>query len=119
MPIRVLDPNLRAGWEPDTPITDSLVRRFLVNWTTSIEAQGMPLDELEIAVAAGHRPAARELRPEHRGQQLNDAGVLTDIGDYDSPSPVVVRRRDPVDGQGLSARWPDPAPECRAVGRDP
>jgi hypothetical protein len=43
MPIRLIDPNLPAGWEPDTPITDSLLRRFLVNWTTSIEAYGMPL----------------------------------------------------------------------------
>ena len=43
MPIRVLDPTLRAGWEPDTPVTDSLLRRFLVNWTLSIEAQGVPL----------------------------------------------------------------------------
>lgn len=43
MPIRLLDPTLRAGWEPDTPVTDSLLRRFLVNWTLSIEAQGLPL----------------------------------------------------------------------------
>src|SRR5207302_6963919 len=43
MPVTVLDPKLRAGWEPDTPVTDSLLRRFLVNWTTSIEAQGIPL----------------------------------------------------------------------------
>jgi hypothetical protein len=43
MPIRVLDPNLRTGWEPDTPITDSLLRRFLVNWTASIEAYGTSL----------------------------------------------------------------------------
>src|SRR5215470_10787919 len=43
MPIRIVDPSLRAGWEPDTPITDSLLRRFLVNWTTSIEASGIPL----------------------------------------------------------------------------
>jgi hypothetical protein len=43
MPIRILDPRLRAGWEPDTPITDSLLRRFLVNWTTSIEVCGIPL----------------------------------------------------------------------------
>jgi GNAT superfamily N-acetyltransferase len=42
MPITVLDPHLRAGWEPDTPIEDSLLRRFLVNWTASIEAQGVP-----------------------------------------------------------------------------
>ena len=26
MPIRTLDPHLRAGWEPDTPIEDSLLR---------------------------------------------------------------------------------------------
>src|SRR5260370_26392642 len=43
MPVVVLDPNLRAGWEPDTPVTDSLLRRFLVNWTVSIEAHGIPL----------------------------------------------------------------------------
>src|ERR671930_350795 len=43
MPVMVLDPNLRAGWEPDTPVTDSLLRRFLVNWTLGIEAQGLPL----------------------------------------------------------------------------
>jgi hypothetical protein len=43
MPIRVLDPTLRAGWEADTPTTDSLLRGFLVNWTLSIEAHGAPL----------------------------------------------------------------------------
>ena len=43
MPVMVLDPNVRAGWEPDTPLEDSLLRRFLVNWTASIEAHGLPL----------------------------------------------------------------------------
>jgi hypothetical protein len=43
MPVMVLDPKLRAGWEPDTPVEDSLLRRFLVNWTASIEAHGIPL----------------------------------------------------------------------------
>jgi GNAT superfamily N-acetyltransferase len=43
MPVTILDPNLPAGWEPDTPVTDSLLRRFLVNWTASIEAHGIPL----------------------------------------------------------------------------
>jgi hypothetical protein len=43
MPVIVLDPTLRAGWEPDTPVEDSLLRRFLVNWTASIEAHGTPL----------------------------------------------------------------------------
>src|SRR5688572_11105096 len=42
MPVTVLDPTLRAGWEPDTPVEDSLLRRFLANWTASIEAQGLP-----------------------------------------------------------------------------
>ena len=42
MPVTVLDPKLRAGSEPDTPVEDSLLRRFLVNWTASIEAHGMP-----------------------------------------------------------------------------
>src|SRR4051812_22067117 len=43
MPVMVPDPNLRAGWEPDTSVSDSLLRAFLVNWTLSIEAQGLPL----------------------------------------------------------------------------
>lgn len=43
MPVTILDPDLPAGWEPDTPVTDSLLRRFLVNWIASIEAHGMPL----------------------------------------------------------------------------
>jgi hypothetical protein len=42
MPVVVLDPTLRAGWEPDTPVEDSLLRRFLVNWTASIEAHALP-----------------------------------------------------------------------------
>ncbi|MGH2533625.1 MAG: GNAT family N-acetyltransferase [Thermomicrobiales bacterium] len=40
MPVMVLDPKLRAGWEPDTPVTDSLLRQFLVNWTAANEAPG-------------------------------------------------------------------------------
>jgi hypothetical protein len=43
MPITVIDPNLSAGWEPETPVSDSLLRRFLVNWTLSLEAHGLPL----------------------------------------------------------------------------
>jgi hypothetical protein len=42
MPVLILDPKLRAGWEPDTPVEDSLLRRFLVNWTASIDAHGLP-----------------------------------------------------------------------------
>jgi hypothetical protein len=60
MPIRTLDPDLRAGWETDTPVEDSLLRAFLVNWTLSIEAQGKPFsartlrrDDLA-AVDVGH-----------------------------------------------------------------
>lgn len=36
------DPPLLAGWEPDTPVDDTLLRRFLVNWTASIEAHAVP-----------------------------------------------------------------------------
>lgn len=42
MPVTVLDPNLRAGWEPDTPVNGSLLRQFLVNWTAAVEAGGLP-----------------------------------------------------------------------------
>jgi GNAT superfamily N-acetyltransferase len=43
MPVMVLDPKLCAGWEPETPVTDSLLRRFLLNWTMGLEAHGLPL----------------------------------------------------------------------------
>lgn len=43
MPVMVLDPQLRAGWEPDTPISDSLLRRFVINWTMTVEAEGLPV----------------------------------------------------------------------------
>jgi GNAT superfamily N-acetyltransferase len=60
MPIRTLDPHLRAGWELDTPVEDSLLRAFLVNWTLSIEAQGEPFNARTLwrdglaAVDVGH-----------------------------------------------------------------
>jgi hypothetical protein len=43
MPVSSIDPILRAGWEPDVPVEDSLLRRFIVNWTLSIEANGVPI----------------------------------------------------------------------------
>lgn len=43
MPVPILDPDRRAGWESDTPVTDSLLRRFIVNWTMAQEAHGVPL----------------------------------------------------------------------------
>lgn len=43
-PIRTLDPHPRAGWEPDTPVEDSLLRAFLVNWTLSVEAHERPFN---------------------------------------------------------------------------
>ena len=63
MPIRTLDPHLRAGWEPDTPVEDSLLRAFLVNWTLSIEAQGRPFNARmlrrdDLAAVDVGRPAA-------------------------------------------------------------
>jgi hypothetical protein len=60
MPIRTFDPHLRAGWEQDTPVEDSLLRAFLVNWTLSIEAQGKPFNARTLrrddlaAVDVGH-----------------------------------------------------------------
>src|SRR5262245_61299281 len=43
IPAIVSNPHLRAGWEPETPVTDSLLRRFLVNWTLGIEAHALSL----------------------------------------------------------------------------
>lgn len=37
------DSGVRGGWEPDVPVEDSLLRRFLANWTAAIEAHGVPL----------------------------------------------------------------------------
>lgn len=34
---------LRGGWEPDVPVEDSLLRRFLTNWTAAVEAHGVPM----------------------------------------------------------------------------
>jgi hypothetical protein len=53
MPVMILDPNLRAGWEPDTPVSDTLLRRFLSNqagWATtegrSVGARILQRDDL-------------------------------------------------------------------------
>jgi GNAT superfamily N-acetyltransferase len=53
MPVMILDPNLRAGWEPATPVSDTLLRRFLVNqagWATaegsSVGARILQRDDL-------------------------------------------------------------------------
>lgn len=43
MPVMLLDPNLRSGWEPDTSITGSLLHRFLTNWIAAVEVQGLAL----------------------------------------------------------------------------
>ena len=43
MPVMVIDPKLTAGWEPETLVTDSLLRRFNANWTLALEAHGIPL----------------------------------------------------------------------------
>lgn len=36
------DPTRREGWAPATPREDTLLRRFLANWTLGIEALGLP-----------------------------------------------------------------------------
>ena len=53
MPVKILDPNLRAGWEPETPVSDTLLRQFLANqagWATaegsSIGARILQRDDL-------------------------------------------------------------------------
>ena len=45
MPIHVFDPSKpeKAGWEPDVPAGDSLLRAFLLNWTGGIAAQAADL----------------------------------------------------------------------------
>src|SRR3954454_19072618 len=59
MPLPILDPNLRAGWEPDTPSSDSILRAFLTNWSNL---------------------AAREIAT-HGGQSLiRDDFVAFDVG---------------------------------------
>jgi Acetyltransferase (GNAT) domain len=39
MPLPILDSNLRVGWEPDTPSSDSIVRAFLTNWSNLTAAE--------------------------------------------------------------------------------
>jgi hypothetical protein len=60
--VPVIDPHLRAGWKPDTPVADSLLRRFLANWTASIEAHtlsmgGRVLRRDDLAAADLGRPS--------------------------------------------------------------
>lgn len=43
MSMMMLDPALTAGWEPGTPVTDTLLRRFLVNWKDAVESLGSSL----------------------------------------------------------------------------
>ena len=43
MSVAVPYPHLIAGWEPETPVMDSLQRRFIANWTAALEAHGIPL----------------------------------------------------------------------------
>ena len=45
MPLPILDSNMRVGWEPDTPSSDSILRAFLTNWSN--------LTETEIAAHGG------------------------------------------------------------------
>lgn len=71
------DPGMRAGWEPDTPPDDTLLRRFLLNWA---EATALPVERMGGRVLARHdvrvadlgRPSgfqnvAVALQPLHRG----------------------------------------------------
>ncbi len=37
------EPSLRTDWAPDTPVTDTYLRRFVSNWTAAVEAEGVPL----------------------------------------------------------------------------
>jgi hypothetical protein len=39
MPLPILDPNLRVGWEPDTPSSDSILRAFMTNWIKLAEVE--------------------------------------------------------------------------------
>jgi len=43
MPVKIFDPALRVGWEPDTPVGDTLLRRFVSNQTAWTAAQGEAL----------------------------------------------------------------------------
>jgi hypothetical protein len=39
MPITIIDPKLHAEWDPHTPASDTLLRRFLMNWVPSLESE--------------------------------------------------------------------------------
>ena len=62
------EPHQRTGWEADTPVEDTYLRRFLVNWTTGIEAHGVPaggrvLRRDDLAAVDIGRPAGGEAPP--------------------------------------------------------
>ncbi len=60
MPVMIFDPKLRAGWEPETPVSDTLLRRFLSNqaaWSTaegaSVGARILQRDDFH-SIDTGH-----------------------------------------------------------------
>jgi hypothetical protein len=103
VPVTILDPNLRAGWEPDTPVEDSLLRRFVVNWATTLDALGSTLgarrlqrDDLaavDVGRPAGLFNSVTLLAPLYPEQVDNLLTTLDDFFGFSTPGrsgPVVI-----------------------------
>src|SRR6478735_6112325 len=68
MPLPFLDSNMRAGWEPDTPSSDSILRGFLTNWSN--------LTETEIAAHGGQSLIRDDLAAFDVGRPAGFANII-------------------------------------------
>ena len=68
MPLPILDSNMRAGWEPDTPSSDSILRGFLTNWSN--------LTETEIAAHGGQSLIRDDLAAFDVGRPAGFANII-------------------------------------------
>jgi hypothetical protein len=96
VPIHVFDPSKpeKAGWEPDVPASDSLLRAFLLNWTGGIAAQaadlgGQTMTRDDLSASDIGRPAfganvVTLLAPLYQEDAPDVMGVLDDYYGFSS-----------------------------------
>jgi hypothetical protein len=85
VPIHVFDPSKeeKAGWEPDVPASDSLLRAFLLNWSGGIAAQSADL--------GGHTLTRDDLSASDIGRPSFGANVVTLLAPlYQEDAPEVM-----------------------------
>jgi GNAT superfamily N-acetyltransferase len=101
------EPGLRAGWEPDTPVGDTAIRRFVTNW---VSASASPVTAMGGECRADDAFAAANLgRP---AGFFNSATLLVPMGD-DTVDPTMAAINGFYAGTSpgevlLFSAWPTP-----------